>query len=192
MPTLNDRWERATRLSPDMKEEVKTIERYYKLPPLNSIGFRQEKLWRARYRRAHAINGLITENTPFYQPLEQETVEIVKVWALDPKHPICEARFWDPDEATASQPTGDFRLVFLANTEALRRNKTVWLGLSHWMLENITPQTHNYCVQVLRESFPAHSWERHELLHLVSGATPEYRALGLELMGRTQSPRIEI
>lgn len=175
-----------TKLYPELKQEVETIEKRYNLPPLYAVGFRVNQLWVIRYRRARSVSEAVSGCDTFFEPLETRSGEIIRERVMDPNHPSAQATFWSPED-TGLEMTD---LTFLGNAAALRESRDRWLGLSHWMLEVVRPQGFNYWEDLLRKTFDAHSWERADLVHFMASKDPEYRALGLELMAPAAPGRI--
>ena len=120
----------ATKLSPEMKQEIITIEKSLRLPTLSSVGFRQQELWAIRYNRSHtATEFLLSEiDNDRLGRYEARRRELYRQWLLDPSHKSATARFWAESAATAA-------LMLDAHTEVCSESKEHWLGVSQWLLE---------------------------------------------------------
>ena len=171
----------ATKLSPEMKQEIITIEKALGLPPLYSVGFRQQELWAIRYNRSHAASEFLLSwiDDDSIERYEARRRKLYRQWLLDPNHKSATARFWAESAATAT-------MMLDAHTQVCSESKEHWLRVSQWLLEESEFHREHW-MSILRPAFPSHCWERYELLHLVGSPFPDTRAFGMELLAHIRS-----
>jgi hypothetical protein len=177
MSKLSDSWTRPTKLNPEMKREVETIEKHHGLPPLYAVGFRKNEVWVARYWRAHAIHRLLYEREPDLPPYGTRRAELVRQWMMDPKHYSTQARSWSAESRVETE------LLYDSHVQALRESKHDWLELAKWVAETGPAHT----LVSLRDSFEAHALEASDLLDLMASRHPHVREFALDLMAHTRS-----